>query len=72
MTLKKITHLNFQSNLERKYRKYQVRKTLVFAQLPNSNFKPIFSLHFSAFCLSHTWYLLMNEREGFGRQKALC
>ena len=72
VTLKKITHLNFQNNLKRKYRKCQVRKTLVFSKFSNSNFKPTFSLHFSAFCLSHILCLPMSEREGFGRQKTLC
>ena len=53
VTLKKITHLNFQSDLKSKYRKCQIRKTLVFSQVRNFNFKSIFFLHFSTFCLSH-------------------
>ena len=36
VTLTKITHLDFQSNSKKKYRKYYVRKTLVFSQFPDS------------------------------------
>ena len=52
VTLKKITLSYFQSNLNRKCRKCEVRKTLLFSHFPYSDHKPIFSLHFSAFCFS--------------------
>ena len=48
VALKKIIHLDFPSNL-----KENTETALVFSQFPNSNFKPMFFLHASVFCLSH-------------------
>ena len=46
VTLKKITHLDFQATLETKYRKCWARKAFLFPQFFDSDFKPIFSLNF--------------------------
>ena len=69
-----ITQLDFQSILE-KENTVKVGKTLVFPHFPHSNFKPSFSLLFSAcdaFPQSCNQCLSINERIRFGHHKILC
>ena len=73
MTFKGSYTIRFSKQFEKNTAQL-IWKTLVFPHFPNPNFKPIFSLRFSARDVSIAYYncLLMNERTRFGRQMTFC